>query len=988
MSRQQSWGRSPDPAAASHGGQGNEAGSLYRRGVAAYLAAHGLAGRGVEAAGFPETGPAPVRLSFETGEAVDDIRCELSDGTVLRVQAKLECGNDRHLAATVAQWVRQADSLRPGDMIGLATSRPKGPVRELGSALHRGRRSVPGSYSARERSALTAVRKQLPAGTPDEVTDLVLQAAIVMTVAVSTPHEEGFRSVANLLDGTVVASGFGSAAIGALQDAFQKQAAAGAGSNLDDWLEILEEARLPVLRAKLRATTTRHAGLAHRDGALVRPEYTLEPFKPIVRQHIPKSQRSPSHLLDAARQVVPFHARAEQRPLAAWLACGEPVSVILVSGPGGYGKTRLAGQLAVDAAKDGWEVLRATYKSGPARTDDAILPVPRASRLVIIDYADRWPLPVLTGLVSELADECSDRELRVLLLARPQRDFWETTRAELGRAGTDLPDPINLTEFTAPGDETERAYDTAVLAFQRQLDYPPHKLPLSSGMRAHDPLSLHMSALAAICAHAEHEPPPHERDLSSYLLDHERRYWNTRGAADRTVESAAFTATLFGPFGSDSEARRWVRLARLADGDAEATRLLDTYRRLYPPSAHGEVLLPLGPDRLAEDFVAAQLADSSRRELVTELFANVDLGSDQTAVRRCLDVLAAASRYPQVRSVLFGILRTHSELAPLATAPVLYAVLEQGDRPLVEMVHTALPFRGAELLPPARDFARHLLDTLPADAPSWKRASLLVSLGRRTEDAGDRREARVVTHEAVAACRNLVDADPRHLPLLAVALNDLGQVLNRAGDHQAALNAAREASDHIEQVAATDPAAADPLATTAVQSNLGNILADVGDKPAALAAATRHAEAILQATEAGPVSPVILAHCLREIAQRLADMGEKSIAPKAARTAVRTYLQLAQANPAAFLPDAAGALWTQAIVLVRCHDVNGAIASMAESVEGYTILADCDPGAFGSRLAQASQTLRGLHWIAEQLTVRHTPLVPPSEPCPEAEGTV
>ncbi len=988
MSRQQSWGRSPDPAAASHGGQGNEAGSLYRSGVAAYLAAHGLAGRGVEATGSPETGPAPVRLSFETGEAVDDIRCELSDGTVLRVQAKLECGNDRYLAATVGQWVRQADSLRPGDMVGLATSLPRGPVRELGSALHRGRRSVPGSHSARERSALTAVRKQLPAGMPDEVIDRVLQAAFVMAVAVSTPREEGFRSVANLLDGTVVASGSGSAAIEALQHAFQEQAAAGAGSNVDDWLEILEKAHLPVLRAEPGATTTRHARLAHRDGTLVRPEYTLVPFKPVVRQHIPKSQRSPSYLLDAARQVVPFHARAEQRPLAAWLACGEPVSVILVSGPGGYGKTRLAGQLAADAAKDGWEVLRATYRSGPARNDDAILPVPRASRLVIIDYADRWPLPVLTGLVSELADERSERELRVLLLARPQRDFWETARAELGRAGTDLPDPVNLTEFTVPGDETERAYDTAVLAFQRELGYPPHKLPPPAGMRPCDPLSLHMSALAAVCAHAEHKPPPHERDLSSYLLDHERRYWNSSGAVDRTVESAAFTATLFGPFGSDSEARRWVRIARLADGDAEATRLLDTYRSLYPPSAHGEVLLPLRPDRLAEDFVAAQLADSSRRELVTDLLANVDPGSDRTAVRFCLGMLAAASRYPQVRSVLFGILRTHSELAMLAPPPVLYAVLEHGDRPLVDMVHTALPWRGTELLRPARDFARHLLDTLPADAPSWKRASLLVSHARRLEDAGDRQEALAVTHEAVAACRRLVDADPRHLPLLAVALNDLGQVLNRAGDHQAALNAAREASDHIEQVAATDPAAADPLATTAFQSNLGNILADVGDKPAALAAATRHAQAILQAAEAGPVSPDILAHGLRGIAQRLADMGEKRIAPKAARAAVSIYLQLGQADPAAFLPEVADALWTEAIVLMRCLDITGAIASMAESVEGYTILTDCDPEAFGSRLAQASQTLRGLNWIAEQLTARHAPLAPPTEPCPKIGGTV
>ena len=59
-------------------------------------------------------------------------------------------------------------------------------------------------------------------------------------------------------------------------------------------------------------------------------------------------------------------------------------------------------------------------------------------------------------------------------------------------------------------------------------------------------------------------------------------------------------------------------------------RLLDTYRRLYPSSAHGEVL-PLRPDRLAEDFVAAQLTDSSRRELMAKLLANVDPGSDRRA---------------------------------------------------------------------------------------------------------------------------------------------------------------------------------------------------------------------------------------------------------------------------------------------------------------------------------------------------------------------
>jgi NACHT domain len=269
--------------ASSAGGRANEAGSVYRGGVAAYLAAHGLAGRGLEAAGYAERGPAPVRLSFETGEAVDDIRCELADGTVLRLQAKRACGNDPHLISTVAQWAGQIDDLRVGDMVGLATAEPKGPVRNLGDALERRRRSVPGPHTAGEEKALALVRTLLPDGMSDEVADLVLGAAFVMHVAVSSPREEGFRSAANLLDGRLVGSGSGSSAIGALQAAFWKQAKAGTGSSLDDWLEILAEAGLPVFpdaeglagarrRAELDALDAHRARLASRNGVL---EYSL-----------------------------------------------------------------------------------------------------------------------------------------------------------------------------------------------------------------------------------------------------------------------------------------------------------------------------------------------------------------------------------------------------------------------------------------------------------------------------------------------------------------------------------------------------------------------------------------------------------------------------------------------------------------------------------------------------------------------------------------
>jgi NACHT domain len=283
VGRQRSGGSPPNPAAASSGGRANEAGSVYRAGVAAYLAAHGLAGRGVEAAGYPEGGPAPVRLSFETGESVDDIRCDLADGTVLRLQAKRECGDDKHLAATVAQWAGQVHDLSPGDMIGLATAEPKGDVKQLGPALERRRRSVPGPHPTGEEKALASVQRRLPPGLSAEAADQVLQSAFVMTVTVSTSRDEGFRSVANLMDGKVVAVGSGSSAIEALQSACWKQAKAGTGSGINDWLQILAEAKLPVFpnaagpagprrQAELDAVTAYRARLAARDGVL---EYSL-----------------------------------------------------------------------------------------------------------------------------------------------------------------------------------------------------------------------------------------------------------------------------------------------------------------------------------------------------------------------------------------------------------------------------------------------------------------------------------------------------------------------------------------------------------------------------------------------------------------------------------------------------------------------------------------------------------------------------------------
>jgi hypothetical protein len=297
--------------------------------------------------------------------------------------------------------------------------------------------------------------------------------------------------------------------------------------------------------------------------------------------------------------------------------------------------------------------------------------------LVAVDYAERWSLQVLHGLVDDLSVEYDDRVVRVLLLARPQRESWEALRAELGHSSADVPAPLILGEFTTTADETADAYAMAVEAFQSELGQEHHVLaqPAETGMA--DPLSLHMQALAAVCADVEDIPPPDTGNLSGYLLDHERRYWDCWGSLAESAESLVLVATLFGPFASASEARQWIRWARLADGEAEATKLLEAHHRLYPPLpgtpsgtgaegevallAGGDLMLPPTPGRLAEDFVGNQLAVPARKELVIDVLSVAGQEVDRTGVRRCLDTLAAASRYPHVRRLLFDRLRSRSD---------------------------------------------------------------------------------------------------------------------------------------------------------------------------------------------------------------------------------------------------------------------------------------------------------------------------------------
>jgi hypothetical protein len=158
------------------------------------------------------------------------------------------------------------------------------------------------------------------------------------------------------------------------------------------------------------------------------PPYRVEPFPLAEPASVPAElAKVPSRLLTARYRVVPFFPRPELALLESWRDDPSPgLSVRLVHAEGGSGKTRLAHEFARRSAEAGWAVALARHRSeiASAGGGDESLTVRVPGLVLVVDYAERWPLEDLITLVRQHRDAARDR-LRILLLARPTGTWWQ-----------------------------------------------------------------------------------------------------------------------------------------------------------------------------------------------------------------------------------------------------------------------------------------------------------------------------------------------------------------------------------------------------------------------------------------------------------------------------------------------------------------------------------------------------------------------------------
>ncbi|MFJ6154278.1 tetratricopeptide repeat protein, partial [Micromonospora profundi] len=620
------------------------------------------------------------------------------------------------------------------------------------------------------------------------------------------------------------------------------------------------------------------------------PPFTVDEFvdpPSAGLDELTRSRQQPSVLLTARRQTIVFSGRAgELTALQRWQDDPAVRSVWAWHAPGGQGKTRLGQQLGRQSAAAGWRVAVAGHRDAAPADVDAKplgtpwrwLPAGRRPLLLLVDYAERWPLHDLLRLLHDCRTRAPN--VRVLLLARSV-NWWPTICAELPRLGYSCGgdgEPQPLPALADDGLGRRALFETACRRFTEiyQPDMPaagwPGRWQPPGGLGDEGVygtiLGIHMAALTTVDAYTRQAVPPASvGDVTRYLLDRERAYWaRLHGSAPDTVAAAARTvlvACLAGPQSRD-DGLGLLKRTRLAD-DTTGQKLLDAHDRCYPPPSTGTVLEPMYPDRLAEDFIALSLPASPTGEPVTvgghtdswtaTTLITARRNPDDTltyvpgpltartreqkapahATRILVFLGAAAGRHPHVHGWLHTLLTADPALPVHAGGVALAAVAGYTSPTLAETINGLLPEHSLDLDPAAALLAQHLLDHTEGGPELHARHSS--NLATRLANMGRREQALDPAEEAVTIWRRLAEDNPdAYLPNLAMSLSNLGTFLSQLGRREQALALAEEAAGICRRLAEDNLDAYLPNLGLSL-SNLGSSLSELGRREQALALA-------------------------------------------------------------------------------------------------------------------------------------------------------
>lgn len=697
----------------------------------------------------------------------------------------------------------------------------------------------------------------------------------------------------------------------------------------------------------------------------------------------------PSRMLDARLEVVDFTSReGELAALIAWRDSPARLAVRWLHGVGGQGKTRLAARLAADCEEAGWLVVHAVHGTDthpPAEGSQDMRVRGHCGVLLLVDYADRWPVGHLNwlfrnGLLRQSVP------VRVLLLARSVQG-WPALRGALNRLRLGVETSDQLLALLPGEDGTRgRMFRAARDCFARlypdrsagdvacpvDLAHPDFGLTLAT----------HMAALVAVDAQARGRTPPRDMlGLTGYLLDREQENWRqlhenrAHGLDFRTPDQVmgrvVFTAILTGPLRRERAENLLGALMFERPG-----QVLSDHAVCYPPALPGStnVLEPLLPDRLAEDFLALTVPGSPVTGYATDVWSVTaahtvierHLGEAVPWTGRALAFLAAATeRWPHVgERVLYPLFLREPELAIHGGSAVLslLAAIENVDPEVLTTVYERVRnSEAAEAAAGIGDLSERLLsDRLAATGDEAARAALLVELAERRGAAGRWEEAKAAAEESVTLFGRLAQTMPEHRRNLMVALSQFGAQLLNTRRPAAARPVLEEALALCRPMAAADPQLGRALLH--LLHALAQTLSALDDVDQALflteeALALHHD--LRDHDPVGWVSNFPLdSRLLRESGELLARAGRLEEALESAEAAVgvaRSLLFLLHADSAPQI--LADALLTLGRLRREAESPAEAVEPASEAVGLYRQLVRAHPDSYRPKLLNAVETL-------------------------------